>query len=84
MKVRLGLVAALAAASCAATDKAAGPELASAEASPKVCRTMKQTGSNVPQKVCNTQTEWDAFDKQGREETEQMGRNMRSGANVNR
>ncbi len=65
----------------AALDKARAEKAnptTSADAS-RVCRTMNATGSNVPKRVCSTQTEWDATDAQNRADTEDLNREMRSG-----
>lgn len=56
--------------------------LAKANPSPdgaQICRTMRATGTNVPQRVCSTQAEWDATDAQNRADAENFSREMRSG-----
>jgi hypothetical protein len=54
-------------------DKASGANVG------KICKTMTQTGSNFPQKVCSTQAEWDEFDKQARRSAEDFDAVRRSG-----
>lgn len=45
----------------------------------QICRSLKVTGSNLPQRVCSTQAEWDAADAQARTDAETFNREMRSG-----
>jgi hypothetical protein len=54
---------------------------ASADAG-RICKNMKATGSNVPQRVCSTQAEWDAADAQNRADAEDLTREMRSGSST--
>lgn len=39
-----------------------------------ICRRMSVMGSNYPQKVCHTQAEWAAYDKQGQDTVDQFER----------
>jgi hypothetical protein len=48
----------------------------------QVCRSIKPTGSNVPQRVCSTQAEWEAVDAQALENAEDFSRDIRAGASA--
>ena len=43
------------------------------------CRTMRPTGSNLPQRVCATEEEWAAFDEEALRNSEEMMRNIGDG-----
>jgi hypothetical protein len=68
----------VAAAQPAAAKPAAQP-VAATNADKKICRTMPVTGSLAPKRVCSTQAEWDAFDKQARETSDRFDEQRRSG-----
>ena len=46
--------------------------MAAANSEKKVCRSMAVTGSMLRKKVCLTEQEWQAFDKQNRNNADQM------------
>jgi hypothetical protein len=45
----------------------------------QICKSMKVMGSNFPQKVCSTQAEWDAFDKQAHESVDSYDQQRKAG-----
>ncbi|MFT3725061.1 MAG: hypothetical protein QM773_15935 [Hyphomonadaceae bacterium] len=45
----------------------------------KICKSMMVMGSNFPQKVCSTQSEWDTFNEQQRKTAEEFDANRRAG-----
>ncbi len=45
----------------------------------RICKSMKTTGSNFPQKVCSTQAQWDAFAEEARKSAEEFGTGRRAG-----
>lgn len=45
----------------------------------RICKSMKTTGSNFPQKVCSTQAEWDAFDEEALKSAEEFDAGRRAG-----
>lgn len=57
----------------ARAEKAAGMD------SRKICKNMSVMGSNFPQRVCSTQEEWDAFNKQTRESADEFDAARRAG-----
>lgn len=57
----------------ARAEKAAGID------SSKVCKNMTVMGSNFPQRVCSTQAEWDAFDKEQRQSADDFDAARRAG-----
>lgn len=61
--MRLAIV--LIAGALAACATPATPDTALAANSEKICKRMTSTESNVPQRVCRTAEEWDAFERQG-------------------
>lgn len=67
-----------AAARWANLEKARAAKANPAPAGSQVCRSIKPTGSNVPQRVCSTQAEWDVVDAQARENAEEFSDDVRS------
>jgi hypothetical protein len=64
----------------AALEKArAAKQYAAASGQGQICKTMPVMGSNMPQKVCSTQEEWDEFDRQTRESVEAFDKDRRQG-----
>jgi hypothetical protein len=53
--------------------------VAVAAADKKVCRSMPVTGSLAPKRVCSTQAEWTAFDKNAKENSDRFDEQRRSG-----
>ena len=64
-------IAILAAAQASQTAQP-GQTMAAANSEKKVCRSMDVTGSMLRKKVCLTEQEWQAFDKQNRNNADQM------------
>lgn len=46
----------------------------------KICKSMKVTGSNMPQRVCSTADEWAAYDKANRAAAEVFDEDRRANA----
>jgi len=65
-------LAMLAAAQSAQPVQPSQPAAAPANAEKKVCRSMDVTGSMLRKKVCYTEQEWQAIDKQNRSNADQM------------
>ncbi len=40
----------------------------------QICKRVQTIDSNLPQRVCATQSQWDAYDKQGQENVEEFER----------
>ncbi len=81
MRIFLGTVAACALLAACGTAPPATPErgatkLATAEkpVEKKICKTLKTIGSNMPQRICSTQAEWDDYAKQGKGSVEDYQR----------
>ena len=53
-------------ASTSVAGAGAAQQLADASGEEKICKNMRVMGSNMPKRVCSTQAEWDAFDKETR------------------
>ena len=53
----------------------ANPELAGQQ----ICKSVPITGSNLPQRVCSTQAEWDAAEQLALQDAENFNRQMRDG-----
>ena len=57
----------------------AAKQYAAASGEAQVCKTMPVMGSNMPQKVCSTQEEWDEFDRQTGASVEAFDKDRRQG-----
>jgi hypothetical protein len=44
----------------------------------KICKRISVMGSNMPQKVCSTQAEWDVYDKAGQKTVDDFDRSRGS------
>jgi hypothetical protein len=68
-----------AAARWAALDSARAAK-ANPTAGEKICKSMTPTGSIMPQKICSTQQEWDAFEAETAKTADKFNEYRRSGS----
>ena len=63
-----------------ASSQMSAPAVAAAPAVPekKVCRKVQEIGSIMPKRICRTQAEWDAIDRQNGTDTDSQLRDYRS------
>lgn len=71
--IRCLMAAGLAMLGACASPPPENPAVAAAEAN-RICKRITPTGSNMPQRVCQTPEEWAAVERAGREGVEEMKR----------
>lgn len=61
-------------AACASQPEAAGAGAQLAAGDKQICKRLTPMGSNMPQRVCASEAEWDAREKAGRREYDNLRR----------